>query len=240
MTADEQEDIFVMRVDGTERRQLTNDQHNDRSPRWSPDGRRISFYSNRTGSYEIWTIRRDGSDLVQHTDTPGQSVSYPSWSPDGSRMAYYSSTSKKSYIFDMDKTWEGQVPVTLPPFEGGQEPFTVYSWSADGRHIAGWTRSPDGSPTGIVIFDLESKQYKRLTDSGIFPVWLSDNQRLLYGDDRKILVVDMLSGQVNEILTLHHGRVGSMVSVSADDEWIYFVHVLEEADIWMLEFDPES
>ena len=51
-----------MRLDGTERRQLTDDVFKDRRPRWTSDGERILFYSDRSGSYEAWSIRPDGSE----------------------------------------------------------------------------------------------------------------------------------------------------------------------------------
>ena len=53
-----QEDIFVARADGTGLRQLTNDAANDRFPKWSPDGRRIAFYSNRAGGWEALDDQR--------------------------------------------------------------------------------------------------------------------------------------------------------------------------------------
>ena len=56
-----QDDIFVVKTDGTGLRQLTNDVYKDRYPRWSPDGRRIAFHSNRGGEYDIWLINPDGS-----------------------------------------------------------------------------------------------------------------------------------------------------------------------------------
>ena len=51
-----QEDLFISRSDGTRTRRLTNDRYFDRYPRWSPDGSQISFFSNRSGSYQLWTI----------------------------------------------------------------------------------------------------------------------------------------------------------------------------------------
>ena len=66
-----QEDIFVVRVDGAGLRQLTDDVHSDRSPRWSPSGNQIAFFSNRSGKFEIWSIRPDGrklADFLQHKD----------------------------------------------------------------------------------------------------------------------------------------------------------------------------
>ena len=53
--------------------------HNDRHPHWSPDGSRILFYSNRSGRYEAWTIRPEGSGLrAAHDEPEGGSSSIPS------------------------------------------------------------------------------------------------------------------------------------------------------------------
>ena len=84
--------LVVMRVDGSERRMLTDDSHKDRLPTWSPDGSRIGFFSDRSGRYEIWTILPDGRELRQLTRTGPNSgregaLIWPQWSPDGSRMS---------------------------------------------------------------------------------------------------------------------------------------------------------
>ena len=81
MSLGKQEDIYMSRTDGTGLRQLTNDLYRDRRPRWSPDGNKIAFYSNRSGSHEIWTINHDGSGLQKHSETPGVSLWFPTWSP---------------------------------------------------------------------------------------------------------------------------------------------------------------
>jgi eukaryotic-like serine/threonine-protein kinase len=68
-TGDKQEDLFIVRRDGTGLRQITNDKHKDRAPRWSPDGQRISFFSDRSGRYEYWMIKPDGAGLSQFSFT---------------------------------------------------------------------------------------------------------------------------------------------------------------------------
>ena len=77
-----QEDLFVARTDGTEYRKLTDDVFRDRAPVWSPDGGRLAFYSDRTGSYQLWTIRPDGSGAT-HVSTAERKMNFPTWSPDG-------------------------------------------------------------------------------------------------------------------------------------------------------------
>ena len=57
--------LSLVRSDGTGWRKLTDDIQRDRMARWSPDGSSIAFFSDRSGSYEIWTINPDKSfDLL--------------------------------------------------------------------------------------------------------------------------------------------------------------------------------
>ena len=68
-------------------RQLTDDVHRDRGPRWSPDGSRLAFYSNRQGPYAVWSIRADGSRLEPLSPTGRiPRPARPTWSPDGRRL----------------------------------------------------------------------------------------------------------------------------------------------------------
>ena len=63
------ENIFLVRLDGTGYRQITDDEFRNRGPSWSADGSLIGFYSNRSGRYEVWTLRPDGSGLEPLTET---------------------------------------------------------------------------------------------------------------------------------------------------------------------------
>ncbi|MEP5611764.1 MAG: biopolymer transporter TolR, partial [Cyclobacteriaceae bacterium] len=59
---DGDDEIYVIRVDGSGLRQLTNNDDDDYTPFWSPDGDFISFGSNRDGNSEIYVMKADGSE----------------------------------------------------------------------------------------------------------------------------------------------------------------------------------
>ena len=57
-------------ADGSNPVNLTNNPADDRSPTWSPDGRRIAFVSDRDGNHEIYVMNADGTGQTRLTDTP--------------------------------------------------------------------------------------------------------------------------------------------------------------------------
>jgi Tol biopolymer transport system component len=61
-------------------------------PQYSPDGRRIAFYSNRTGLNQIWTCNSDGTQPVQLTLMTGTTTGTPRWSPDGKWISFDSNS----------------------------------------------------------------------------------------------------------------------------------------------------
>ncbi len=60
-------EIFVSEVDGSNVRQLTNNNHHDQYPRLSPDGKKIVFYSDRYGDNEIFVMETNGANLISTT-----------------------------------------------------------------------------------------------------------------------------------------------------------------------------
>jgi Tol biopolymer transport system component len=80
------ENLILVRVDGSGYRQITDDDARNRGVRWSPDGRRLLFYSNRSGRYTIWSVRPDGSALERMAAPLDSMLWLPVWSPDGTRF----------------------------------------------------------------------------------------------------------------------------------------------------------
>ena len=66
---------------------LTGGTGSSRWPTWSPDGSKIAFASDRSGSWQIYVMNSDGSAVVPITDTDGGNIQ-PAWSPDGQWIAF--------------------------------------------------------------------------------------------------------------------------------------------------------
>src|SRR2546427_6955878 len=60
-----------------------------RQPSWSPDSTRIAFQAYRSSTWQIWTIKADGTDMRAVTSGPYDDRE-PAWSPDGQRIAFSS------------------------------------------------------------------------------------------------------------------------------------------------------
>ncbi|MGD8386461.1 MAG: Tol-Pal system beta propeller repeat protein TolB [Desulfobacteraceae bacterium] len=73
-------DIYTIRSDGTDLRNLTEGQGNNEDPCWSPDGRYLAFSSNREGGYHLYVMTASGHNQRRITFGNGEQTS-PSWSP---------------------------------------------------------------------------------------------------------------------------------------------------------------
>jgi dipeptidyl aminopeptidase/acylaminoacyl peptidase len=74
--------LWLVGIDGGEPRRLTSGEKRDTDPRFSPDGTRLAFLSNRDGGSQIWTVTLAGGDPVKATSFPTE-VNGFTWSPDG-------------------------------------------------------------------------------------------------------------------------------------------------------------
>jgi Tol biopolymer transport system component/predicted Ser/Thr protein kinase len=124
---------------GTLPTKLIASTQSDHEAQFSPEGKRIAFSSDRSGSFEIWVCDSEGLNPVQLTSFGGPAVGSPRWSPDGRWIAF-------------DSTKEGHRDIYVVSAEGGAarrlttEPSLDVrpSWSKDGRWIYfGSNRSGD-------------------------------------------------------------------------------------------------
>ncbi|ACY14128.1 protein kinase domain-containing protein [Haliangium ochraceum] len=227
------EDLLVMRVDGSERRRLTDDVYNDRTPRWAPDGSRIAFYSDRSGKYELWAVDPHGNRLEQLTFTTGDSVYYPVWSPDGSRVLVQQ-RSDGSYVIDAEQPWEAQTPERLADVEDTW--FTGWSWSSDGDRLAGAVHI--GDRHGLGTYTFSTGAYEILSDAEMdTPLWLADDRRMVAVDRRDpsvLYLFDSETGERRVLYSIAPDRFGR-ISLAPDGRTLYYARITTEADVWMAE-----
>ncbi|HVG07955.1 MAG TPA: protein kinase [Thermoanaerobaculia bacterium] len=221
------EDLHLLRSDGKEQRQLTDDAHKDRLPRWSADSRSVVFYSNRGGKYEVWRIRADGSGLERLTRTD-EPVFNPVPSPDG-RWLVVGHGFTGSALVDLREPIERRKPRRLE-LAGSSTTFGADAWSADGRWLAGYP--PDLS--GILVYSFATRQVQRLTGRGAPVSWLQDSRQLVYLDQGKLFLFDRPSRASRQVLAPPAGANFKWVSASRDGRAIVLVREQDEGDLWML------
>lgn len=233
---DPQFDIFVSRVSEPDKvHQVTNDAHIDRAPRWSPDGRRIAYFSDLTGKYEIWTINADGSDRQQLTfsrkDQPG--FLDPAWSRDGTRILFSYRGGSGSFIMDLSRPFQNQELFTFPLLPETGTIFSAFSWSPDSRKIAGtmWARNKE--VPGIWLYEIASGKYEHISKEGAGPVWMPDNRRVIYVHRGKLYVTDSLAKAPREISVTPAGLADNP-TLSADGRYLYYSVDENEESIWLI------
>jgi serine/threonine-protein kinase len=121
--------IYVINVDGTGVKRVSDDGGGTSNPSWSPDGRRIAFNSRRSGKQQIYVMDADGQNLSRLT-TDDATNRVPVWSPNGKQIAFESDRDGQSRIYIMNADGSNQHRVSSPPGADGHP-----SWSPDGKQI---------------------------------------------------------------------------------------------------------
>lgn len=206
--------IWMVNIDGSNNRQITFSNESETSPRWSPDGKYLSFTSSRPGKArgnQVWLLDRRGGEAYQLTEIKGRLQGHE-WSPDSKRLALV--------IGDPDPESEPtptpQPGATVTPRVPKPIVIDRYRFKQDGQ---GYLLS--GRHTYIYLFDLETKKLDRLTKSKwdeSSPAWSPDGARIAFmsnhADDpdrdpsAQLYVVDAKPGSTEKQLTPPGIRAG--------------------------------
>ncbi|HEY8795073.1 MAG TPA: hypothetical protein VIM15_09000 [Gemmatimonadaceae bacterium] len=129
---DGDEEIYMAKNDLSGLRRLTTTSGEDEQPNLSPNGTRIAFVSDRSGTPRLWTMDSTGANQVALATGSESYVpeSAPAWSPNGTQIAFTSVRSGLSQVFVISSA--GGTPVQLShEMNGAFNPV----WSADGTKI---------------------------------------------------------------------------------------------------------
>jgi TolB protein len=113
-TREGNQELYVLRPDGSQLRRLTSDPAIDAHPAWSPDGKQIVFATSRWGDLELALLQSDGSGLMRLTESSGLD-DYPVWTPDGKRIAFTSNRDGNLEIYTCDPSGNNPRNVTRHP-----------------------------------------------------------------------------------------------------------------------------
>jgi len=234
-----QMDLEMIRSDGSQTRRLTDDLFKDRGPSWSPDGKEIFFYADRTGRYEVWSIRPDGSGLRQLTSTTGRTWWYPQLAPDGRQIAVTNETGSALIQLAADHP-SSRVERLPPPAKGKLFSLSLSSWSPRGGRLAGVSISPllSNPPDAIAVYSLSDRSYRLYPMKDLVPgmlgaYWLPEARRLLFQDGHGLAILDLSTAHVERIPGLPSDL--RLSDVSRDGKELYFFNQSNEADIWLAE-----
>jgi len=177
--------------------QMTNGMESESNPKWSPDGKYLSFTASRQGSTsQIWLLDRRGGEAIKLTDIKGDLSDYE-WSPDGKRIALI--------IKDPVDTGKSKTP----------KPYVInrYRFKQD---VSGYVY--DTRFSHLYLFDVSAKKLDTLTrglynESG--PQWSPDGSKIAFvsnqtedpdkNSNSDIWIIDSKAGSVAKQFTTWKG-----------------------------------
>ncbi|HEU5460147.1 MAG TPA: hypothetical protein VFU83_06605, partial [Pyrinomonadaceae bacterium] len=225
--------IWMVNIDGSNNRQITFSNESESSPRFSPDGKYLSFTSSRPGKTrgnQVWLLDRSGGEAMQLTELKGRLQGHE-WSPDSKRLALV--------IGDPDPDADPNPSPQPGATPRVAKPIVIdrYRFKQDGQ---GYLLK--GRQTYIYLFDIATKKLERLTKSKwdeSSPAWSPDGTRIAFmsnhseDPDRdpaaQLYVAEAMPGAVEKQLTPAGVRAGrSRPEWSPDSKTIAFLEGEEQ------------
>ena len=173
-------EIFTIPAEKGDVRNLTNSSSSaERDPAWSPDGKYVSYFSDKSGEYKLMIETADGLTAPREITLANPTRYYtPSWSPD-SKKILYTDTNLKVWVLDVAS---GQAKIV------GQDPWMVPQrtlnpvWSPDSKWVA-YSSRLRSLYHAIFVSNVETGETKQVTDGladAVWPAWDANGKYLWF------------------------------------------------------------
>ena len=235
------EDLVTVNADGTGLRLLTDDDPRDRGPSWYRGSDRLIFYSDRSGKYEIWSIRRDGSDLKQLSDNQDGSGWFPEVSDSLGLVATFNDQGTLLMKMDPDTDLLGE-PEALPRLPDTGHPFWGSTWSSDGKKLIGWSGPTiNHDPATLTVWDHTTGTYSLLAEieDPWNPLWLPDGSGILFEGESGLELVDLITKEVSTLIAEKDLPEIGGTAISTDGTVLYIMVSRIDGDLWMAELPQD-
>ena len=233
-----QSHLWMVKWDGSVHLQLTYGKEGAAAPKFSPDGRYISFMSSRPGPVkgdQVWVMDRRGGEAEQLTDIKDQNIQGYAWSPDSKKLLL---TLHPKAEPDPE---EGKPPA--PP-----KPIVIdrYHFKQD---IQGYLR--DDAFNALYLWDLTAKKAEKLTNGkGVNEneaEWSPDGKWVAFvsnqdpdpdrSNNSDVFVVEAKTGSTPKKLTTWTGPDGGHLAWSPDSQSIAYT---QGAELKLLEYSQSK
>lgn len=160
----------------------------DQNPSWSPDGKNIVYWSDKSGEYEIYMEAADGKTKAKKLTSRGKGLGYKLfWSPDSKKLSFIDETNT-IFILDIASgalTTAGNTRWNTG--HGGRFGYQI-SWSPDSKWLA-FTQGLDNANNAIFIYDVAANKIHQATSGfyeDTYPIFSADGKYLFYLTNRNM------------------------------------------------------
>ena len=154
---------------------------------WSPDGKRIAFYSGKEGPTNLFWQLADGSGGLERLNTSEYTQAPNSWSPDGQLLAYLEVNPTTGYDIWVLRLSDRKAQ----PFLRTQFNESAPRFSPDGRWLAYISDESGRNEIYVQPYPGPGGKWQISTEGGTEPVWNRNGRELFYRSGNKMMAVDV-------------------------------------------------